>query len=309
MSKMMRTLMRGLATTSLENNVKTETNRLEKTLTKFWKHVEVNRSRDGRQLTIELDGKPVRTPLGHRLEVPADKQQLAHLVGFEWANLTSTQIKPHHVPLTSLVSRVVDLERANSSTSGDAELVAKVGRKSDIVEVLLRYLDTDTLLVFSPRAEYEGRLRQDQEKRYRPIIADVERFLGRYREDGAGPVQLTYLDSDTDGLRGNKQPEATKRAAQRFLESLDYWQLVAFEKVVLHCKSFICGLLVLNAKAHVGAADIHPVSLEDIAQAASLEIIHQTDKWGEVEDTHDVDYQDIRRNINSAALIVFQKRK
>jgi ATP synthase F1 complex assembly factor 2 len=40
------------------------------------------------------------------------------------------------------------------------------------------------------------------------------------------------------------------------------------------------------------------------AQAASLEVLHQTEQWGEVEDTHDVEKEDLRRQLGSVILLV-----
>jgi ATP synthase F1 complex assembly factor 2 len=35
-----------------------------------------------------------------------------------------------------------------------------------------------------------------------------------------------------------------------------------------------------------------------------LEVLHQTEQWGEVEDTHDVDNADIRRQLGTVVLLV-----
>lgn len=276
---------------SLENNEQTESNRLSKTLTKFWNEVQINSSPEKHE--IQLDSKTIRTPLGNKLVIPSDRKILAHLLLHEWASLSTLSIKTHQLPLTSLASRVIDLQFANSTQNGDAQ--AKVGVREDIVEDLLRYLDTDTLLVFSPQSEYEGKLRSAQEELYRPVIKKVEEILG----DG---VELTWLDTEV-GLRGNKQTEEVRDRARKLLLGLDYWDLVALEKVTLSAKSLICGLLVLKAKS----SGDEVLNLEEIAKCATLEIVFQTEKWGEVEDTHDVDYQDIRRNIASAAILSFRE--
>lgn len=278
----------------LEDNNQTESNRLSKTLTKFWDQVKIIKLENNTH-EIQLDSKTVRTPLGHKLTVPADRQILSHLLLHEWASLSTLSIKTHSLPLTSLVSRVIDLESADKTQDNEAQ--AKVGRREDIVEDLLRYLDTDTLLVFAPRSEYEGKLRTAQEKLYRPVIEQIEKLLG----EGA---ELTWLDTEV-GLTGNKQTEKVRDLARQYLLKLDHWDLVALEKVTLSAKSLICGILVLKAKSQ--GEEI--LNLEDIANCATLEIVFQTEKWGEVEDTHDVDYQDIRRNIASAAILSFREDK
>lgn len=281
--------------TTIEHNTISESNKLSKTLKKFWKTVGIENT--DTHYELQLDGKPLRTPLGNKLAIPKERRQLAHLIQHEWASLASLTIQTHSLPLTSLASRAVDLE--TSAATGNSDNMSKVGKKEDIIEMLLRYLDTDTLLVFSPKHEFEGALREAQEEKYRPIIKEIEELLG---------AELTYLDSDRDGLRGNVQPTETRDKAREWLFNLNYWDLVALEKVTLHAKSLICGILVLRAKSHVGK-NVEPRTLEEIAQAATLEVIYQTEKWGEVEDTHDVDYQDIRRNINSAAILAFTERE
>ncbi|KAH3683968.1 hypothetical protein WICPIJ_005043 [Wickerhamomyces pijperi] len=276
---------------TLENNLQTESNKLSKTLQKFWENVEL-KTNENNDFELQLDAKTVRTPLGNDLIVPSNRPLLANLLYHEWKSLSNSNIKTHSLPFTSLISRVIDLETATKNAN--EEDLLKVGKKSDIIDQLLRYLDTDTLLIFSPKAEYEGGLRKAQEELYRPVIAQIEELLGS---------KLTFLDSDVDGLRGNRQPLETSLAAREFLHTLSYYDLVAVEKVTLTAKSLICGLLTVQNKS-LKTSDIE---LEEIAKLATLEIIYQTERWGEVEDTHDVDYQDIRRHINSCGILAFQE--
>jgi ATP synthase F1 complex assembly factor 2 len=48
--------------------------------------------------------------------------------------------------------------------------------------------------------------------------------------------------------------------------------------------------------------------VEEAARAASLEVDWQTGMWGEVEDTHDVDKEDVRRQLGSVVLLVSGER-
>lgn len=289
---------------SVENNLQTETNRLSKTLTKFWEQVSLEETDDS--VTVKLDSKPLRTPLGHPLSLPPSRKLLSVMLLNEWSNLPSLSIKPHVLPLTSLVSRCIDLEMTNKP-GADPELVAKIGgNREKLTQDLLRYLDTDTLLVFSPAKEYEGALRKAQNEMYIPFIAGVEKFLTKFSTDGK-PVKLQILDADLHGLRGNAQKEETARAAKAYLDSLSLWDLAIFEKTVLTTKSFICGLLLLlNKSGNVTDIPELKCSMEDIARAATLETIYQVERWGEVEDTHDVDKRDVRRNIHAAAIVAYE---
>ncbi|SCU97019.1 LADA_0H03994g1_1 [Lachancea dasiensis] len=286
---------------SVENNLQTETNRVSKTLQKFWKVVSARES--GGNVTLTLDNKPIRTPLGNSLTVPKDRQFLALVLQNEWSNLTTLSIKPHTLPVTSIVSRCIDLEYV-STPNADGELVAKIGGdRKQIAQTLLRYLDTDTLLCLSPKAEYEGALRAAQDKLYLPVIKSAETFLSKFAEE---PVAIQVLDADIHGMRGNSQLEPTRAAALKYIDSLSMWDLAVFEKTVLTTKSFICGLLLLQNKCQVPKTEM-PITMEQIAQCATLEIIYQTERWGEVEDTHDVDHRDIRRNVNAACIVAYQE--
>ncbi len=44
--------------------------------------------------------------------------------------------------------------------------------------------------------------------------------------------------------------------------------------------------------------------IEEAARSCSQEVIWQTGRWGEVEDSHDVDKEDLRRQFGSVILVV-----
>ncbi|KAL6947272.1 hypothetical protein ACO0QE_002151 [Hanseniaspora vineae] len=308
---------------SVENNLKTETNKLSKNLNKFWTQIGLTKDSKGHSSTITLDSKPIRTPLGHNLTIPASKPTLSFLLLNEWANLPNLKIKPHSLPLTSIVARCIDLQKslneevlqqASENSELSDEIISKIGcsNREDLYPQLLRYLDTDTLLCFSPRAEFEGKLRDEQDERYLPIIAKVEKFMNKnFPYLGASNVKaneatqekfkLQILDADLHGLRGNQQDSVTKSVAINFLDSLSLWDLVIFEKTVLSTKSFICGLLLLNNQTF-------NVSMNEIIRLSTMETLHQVDRWGEVEDTHDVDKRDISRNVNAASIVAYSDK-
>ncbi|GMM29839.1 ATP synthase complex assembly protein [Martiniozyma asiatica (nom. inval.)] len=280
---------------SYDSNKKTETNRLEKTLARFWEKVNVTNVAG--KYAIELDDKIIKTPLGYDMLLPQERKTLAFLLQNEWKNLPSLQIRPYLVPLTSLVSRVIDLDSARNSN--DPEIIAKIGDLSQIKSLLLRYLDTDTFLVFAPYSDCDGELRKQQEEFYLPIKKNMEEFLSKFSDE---PVNLTYMDSE-DGFLGNKQPENTKAAALKYLNSLDMWQLVSLEKSTLSAKSFLTGVAILRT---IDPNDSFVMSIDELSRLASLETVLQTARWGEVEDTHDVDKVDIRRNLASASLVAYK---
>lgn len=67
---------------------------------------------------------------------------------------------------------------------------------------------------------------------------------------------------------------------------------IAFERATLTAKSFLIGLAVV--KRHL--------SVEKAWTAASLEVLDQIDRWGEVEDSHDVDREFVKSQLASARL-------
>lgn len=290
-----------LSPTAYESNKKTETNKLEKTLAKFWEKVSLAKLEDN-SYVVQLDKKNIKTPLGFDMKIPPSKRSLAYLLENEWKSLPSLQIRPFLVPLTSLAARCVDLNEAQLTT--DEEIKTKVGDLSTIKNLLLRYLDTDTMLVFAPLEDCDGELRKEQEKCYRPLIANMEEFFTKFTDDGE-KVTLTYLDSEKDGLVGNSQTEHTKKAVLKYLDSLNTWDLVALEKATLVAKSFLSGVVILR---NADYNDDFTVTIEELARLATLETVLQTARWGEVEDTHDVDKVDIKRNLASAALIAFNSK-
>jgi ATP synthase F1 complex assembly factor 2 len=51
-------------------------------------------------------------------------------------------------------------------------------------------------------------------------------------------------------------------------------------------------------------ADASRFGIEEAAHASSLEVSWQTVQWGEVEDTHDVEKEDLKRQLGSAIILV-----
>lgn len=305
---------------TIESNVKSETNKLSKTLEKFWEKVDTVYNKQTGEYEVQLDGKTIKTPQGFALTLPISKKHLAHLIRHEWANLPDLKIKTHSLPLTSIASRAIDL--INCQKEGNPELIAKIGNIDDIKYNLLRYFDTDTCLIFATEKEYEGKLRQKQNELYKPLIKEYEDFFTKYgREHNLLPsddykVKIESLDCETDGLRGNEQSLTTQNIVLHWLNQLPIYDLVALEKAILTSKSFLVGISLL--RSNVSDSDIMSSlyqvnksnvdeyfhkTLEELVEMGNLEIIFQTAEWGEVEDTHDVDKVDWLRNLAAAAIL------
>lgn len=267
---------------------------------------EVTLSSDGSKYQLTLGGKIVRTPIGEPIAFGSTRKTLALTLEREWRHCRAAGLKPYSLPLTSLLARCIDLEHA-SSPNCKPDLAHKAGADTNIIKnQLLAYLDTDTLLVFAPNNELDGELRKRQDSMYPDMIKVAERFLRQYTDSPAA-IELRTLDCETDGIRGNAQNEEVRKAAKAYLDTMTPWNLAVFEKVVLTTKSFICAILLLQSRVkNTKICSDLQWSVDYLAQASNLEVICQTERWGEVEDTHDVNKRDIKRNLHSASLVLFE---
>ncbi|EAQ89766.1 hypothetical protein CHGG_06385 [Chaetomium globosum CBS 148.51] len=122
----------------------------------------------------------------------------------------------------------------------------------------------------------------------------------------------------TDGsLLPRPQAPGTREVVQGWILSLSAFELAALERATLAGKSLLAAARLVAEWSEEGAQAAVPVSVqggegggrerfgvEEAARAVSLEVEWQTKKWGEVEDTHDVEKEDLRRQLGSAVLLV-----
>ncbi|BFZ53993.1 Cu-binding protein [Savitreella phatthalungensis] len=267
-----------------------QTKLAEATMKRFWKRVAVERRDLG--YTVTLDGKALKTPGAAVLVVPEEKERLAQLIAAEWAQVSSAQMRQHQLPLTSLAARAID------------HLELHHRDRAATIKSLLRYLDTDAVLIHTPGSD---RFINMQEQEWTPIREWAQRFFR---------TPISRLDADA-GLISHRQSDEARTAAQQYLETLDKWQLAAFERSVYATKSFLLAALLVESQGSTSQGYLTlplmssdnltescVVSVETIARLATLEVRYQTDLWGEVEDTHDVDHVDIRRQLASAVLLL-----
>ena len=228
----------------------------------------------------------------------------------EWDLLVSAQqaLRHHLIPLTSLVSRALDI--ADEDNAGGGPI------RENIVQTVMRYFDTDSLLCWAPEASpdppgYEthtGRvesLRSIQQKTAQPIIG----FLTERVWPGVEIVPVL----DSDSIVPKSQPQMTKDVIRGWVSGLPAFELAGLERGVLAGKGLLGAARLLvewsTELAHLrdGAAE-GKFGVEEAAKAASLEVDWQTGMWGAVEDTHDVDREDIRRQLGSVVLLVSGER-
>ncbi|KZT60360.1 ATP12-domain-containing protein [Calocera cornea HHB12733] len=237
----------------------------EATQKRFWKSVHVTPSKeDPEAFIITLDKRPLKTPGGKPLAVPSSRPLLASLIAHEW-DMQENSIRTYALPLTSLTSRAID------GMTND-EVHAKVRNE------LLRYFDTDTICFHEH--DQEGLIRL-QETHWIPLI--------EWAKDKFG-VEIRIFTE----LLGNQQPPETRKAFEEHIAQYDPWQLAALERATFSTKSFLIALALVEGR----------LTVEEAAHAANVEVNAQILRWGEVEDSHDVDYHDLRRTLGSVTALL-----
>lgn len=247
-------------------------------------------------LAIHLDKRALKTPLKAPLLVPKSKRLLAAAIALEWSHLRSSAdaTKSHRIPLTQMTSRAIDMARAEAG--GD------FSTRQATVKNLIRYLDTDTVLCWAPTTP------EHMQDPGRPQLRDLQigaaRPIMEYLSTRVWPgLEIRAVDGD-QGLTGPGQPKETREALIAWLNGLDVWALVGFERIVHATKSFVIGARMVAEWRGTGD---QTWGVEKAAKAASIEVSYQTSQWGEVEDTHDVEKEDVERQVGAGWLMIVEE--
>ncbi|KAI9136979.1 hypothetical protein BKA69DRAFT_71704 [Paraphysoderma sedebokerense] len=211
---------------------------------------------------IKLDSRPLKTPNGNTLVVPKNKPLLANLIAAEW-DAQEKVLKPNSLPLTSLVVRASD-------DFTHPEL------REDATTKIMKYLRTDSIFYQQP---YPEPLVALQQKHWNPIIKWAQKTFN---------VDFNV----TTGILGVKQPEESLEKMKSWVEQLSNVELACFERATITAKSFLIALALHNRF----------ISAEEAAKAARVEVQSQINVWGEVEDSHDVEREDMRKQLGSVVV-------
>jgi chaperone required for assembly of F1-ATPase len=161
---------------------------------RFYQHASVGAAAGAH--TVELDGKPARTPAGRALAAPAPA--LAQALAAEW-NAQGETIDPATMPLTRLANAIID---------GVSDRPAPVAAEVE------KYLASDLLCY---RAASPGGLAERQALHWDPVLRWAKETLGAPFAVGEGVVHVA-------------QPEATLAAARAAIP-IDPWRLGAMHAV------------------------------------------------------------------------------
>lgn len=239
------------------------------------------------------------------IRLPLSKPDLASALALEWDLLASAQdaTRQHLIPLTSLVCRALDIAADDVSKTTEG---AKI--RTTIATSVLRYLDTDSLLCWAPPAgPYD--LKNDAGESLRDVQKQTAEEVVGFLTTNVWPgIQIKPV-LDGDSIVPQKQDPGVREVVQGWISGLDPWEITGFERAVLAGKSFIAAARFVTewSEGSVGKGALNQgkkFGVEEAAIATSLEVDWQTGQWGEVEDTHDVNKEDVRRQLGSVALLV-----
>ncbi|KAF9582525.1 ATP synthase complex assembly protein atp12 [Lunasporangiospora selenospora] len=215
-------------------------------------------------VAVTLDGRVLKTPGSNKLTLPKEQKYLAMLIAGEWQGQKEL-LKPHTLPMTSLVARAID------------GFIGNEQHRTETLNRLVKYLDTDSICY---QQSFPDSIVKAQEEHWNPILEWVKNEYGLDIKVSQG---ITYVQQD----------EPTKQKLRDIVNSMTDIELAAFERATMTAKSFLIGLAVVKRR----------LSVEEGWKASSLEVLDQIDRWGEVEDSHDVDREFIKSQLASARLV------
>ena len=219
-------------------------------------------------------------------------------------------LKSHLIPLTSLTARAGDI--AQQDERGEATT------RDQITPATMRYLDTDTLLCWVPEQSeqlraYEASVGNEPAESLRSMQMRIAKDIIGYLTLKVWPGIEIQPMLDESSILPASQPQATKDIIRDWIFALPPYDLAAFERGVLASKSLLAAARLLVEWSenfrHLQRPGQKRFGIEEAAEAASLEVRYQTDMWGEVEDTHDVDREDLRRQLGSVVVMVSGEKR
>lgn len=201
---------------------------------RFYKQVDTVETDHGWQIT--LDGRGIKTQGGRPQVVPT--RAMAEGLAQEWAG-QGDEIDPARFVMRDQTDYAVDV------IAHDA---------ADVIDKLLSYGDTDTLLY---RADPDEPLYHRQQQEWEPLVCAFEEREG---------VRLNRIS----GVMHRPQPEESIARLRARLEDLDAYTLAGLQVLTSLAASLTIGLAALEADADV----------EQLWTLANLEEEWQIELWG-----------------------------
>jgi chaperone required for assembly of F1-ATPase len=170
---------------------------------RFYKVATTKKTGDG--YAIQLDGKPVKTPLGQELVAPT--KLLAEAIVLEWA-AQEEKVKPDTMPLTQILTTAID----------------KIRDREAITQACMRYLDTDLVCYWAKEPEALAKKQKE----------NWGRWVKWFDEHFEIPL---FTTNKIEALK--QDPEAHKRV-WNYIEALDDYYFT-----IVHIMTSLSGSLIL----------------------------------------------------------------
>ncbi|KAG4217108.1 hypothetical protein PC116_g34411, partial [Phytophthora cactorum] len=159
--------------------------------------------------------------------------------------------RQHLIPLTSLVCRALDIadddNAAGGGGGGGGGKAAGESIREGLARMLIRYLDTDSLLCWAPPAEPHeregegeggGDTLRDRQKRA------AEEVVG-YLTSRVWPGVTIEPVLDGESIVPRSHPDMTRQIVQGWIAGLSAWELAGLERGVLAGKGLLGAVRLL----------------------------------------------------------------
>nr|XP_022914459.1 ATP synthase mitochondrial F1 complex assembly factor 2 [Onthophagus taurus] len=216
----------------------------------------------GGKYEITLDQKKLKTPKGNLFIL--NSEPLALAVASEW-DAQKEKIIQTSMHLTTLCNTAID----NPNNLN----------KFDMVQYLVNYLDTDTILF---QAKEQERLYELQEKEWDPVI---QWFCNKFKVD----LQKSVV------IEGPKISDETKQKISKYLLSYSQDAIFGFVYGVDTIKSIILTLACIERF----------LTPEKAVLLSRLEEEFQLGHWGRVEWAHDLSQHDLQARLAATVLFIY----
>ena len=177
---------------------------------RFWKGVAVVPTEGG--WSVELDGRPIRTPARELLVVPTEA--LAEAIASEWSAVEET-VDPRAMPLTGLANAAIDRVAPD---------------KAAFAASLAKYAEADLACY---RADTPRKLVELQAEHWDALLSWARR---RFDVDFVTTAGITHV----------QQPQATVDRLSHAVAALDSFRLAALSPLITTGGSLIAALAVLE---------------------------------------------------------------
>lgn len=176
--------------------------------------------------------------------------------------------------------------------------------------MVMRYLSTDTLLCWASDLGMHGKLKNNAGQTLREVQTRIAEPIIAYLTTHVWPGVEIRPVLAADSILPSPQPTITQEVIRGWVSGLPAWELAGLERAVLATKSLLVAVRLLVewsqefASLQRNQEQDGRFGIEAATEACTSEVRWQTDMWGEVEDTHDVDREDMRRQLGSVVLLV-----